>query len=74
MLAKTLSPWDITLLGTDYYPIDAPPELQRLMPADLPLRDTRGFTSQFAPMLDAEAPPSTAPAAPSRHLLVLPKR
>lgn len=34
MLAKTLSPWDVTLLGTDYYPIDAPPELQRLMPAD----------------------------------------
>ena len=34
MLAKTLSPWEVTLLGTDYYPIDAPKEVQRLMPAD----------------------------------------
>ena len=34
MLAKTLAPWDATLLGTDYYPINPPPELSRLMPAD----------------------------------------
>ncbi len=34
VLAKTLSPWDVTLLATDYYPIDSPPEIQRLMPAD----------------------------------------
>lgn len=34
VLAKTLSPWDVTVLATDYYPIDPPPEIQRLMPAD----------------------------------------
>ena len=34
VLSRTLSAWDVTLLGTDYYPIDPPPELHRLMPAD----------------------------------------
>ena len=33
-LAKTLSPWEVTVLATDYYPTDPPPEVHRLMPAD----------------------------------------
>ena len=34
MLARMLSPWDVRLIATDYYPIDCPPEVTELLPAD----------------------------------------
>ncbi|OYP35436.1 D-2-hydroxyacid dehydrogenase [Rhodopirellula sp. MGV] len=59
VLAKMLSPWDVRIIATDYYPIDCPQEVDELWPADqldrllgesdiviltLPLnRDTRGL-------------------------------
>ncbi|MGB0598460.1 MAG: D-2-hydroxyacid dehydrogenase [Rubripirellula sp.] len=34
MLVRTLSPWDVRLVGTDYYPVDPPNGLDQLWPAD----------------------------------------
>jgi phosphoglycerate dehydrogenase-like enzyme len=34
MLVQALSPWDVRLVGTDYYPVDPPERLDQLWPAD----------------------------------------
>ncbi|MDF1842003.1 MAG: D-2-hydroxyacid dehydrogenase [Rubripirellula sp.] len=34
MLVRALSPWDVRLVGTDYYPVDPPNGLDQLWPAD----------------------------------------
>ncbi|MDG2222459.1 MAG: D-2-hydroxyacid dehydrogenase [Rubripirellula sp.] len=34
MLVRALSPWDVRLVGTDYYPVDPPERLDQLWPAD----------------------------------------
>ena len=34
MLAKVLGPWDVRIVATDYFPVDPPPEIESLMPAD----------------------------------------
>ncbi|TWU51121.1 D-2-hydroxyacid dehydrogenase [Rubripirellula reticaptiva] len=34
MLAKMLAPWDVRIIATDYYPVDQPPEVDQLWPAD----------------------------------------
>lgn len=33
-IAKTLAPWDVRIIATDYYPIDCPAEVSQLWPAD----------------------------------------
>jgi phosphoglycerate dehydrogenase-like enzyme len=33
-IAKMLSPWDVRIIATDYYPEDCPPEVEQLWPAD----------------------------------------
>ncbi|QEF97052.1 Glycerate dehydrogenase [Stieleria maiorica] len=33
-LARVLAPWDVRLVATDYYPVDCPPEVSQLWPAD----------------------------------------
>jgi D-3-phosphoglycerate dehydrogenase len=33
-LAKVLGPWNVRLVATDYFPVDPPPEIESLMPAD----------------------------------------
>ncbi len=33
-LAKMLGPWDVRIVATDYFPVDPPPEIESLMPAD----------------------------------------
>ncbi|MCC9602713.1 D-2-hydroxyacid dehydrogenase [Stieleria sp. JC731] len=33
-LARMLSPWDVRIVATDYYPVDCPPEVDELWPAD----------------------------------------
>ena len=34
MLAQVLGPWDVRIVATDYFPVDPPPEIESLMPAD----------------------------------------
>ncbi|WP_146460672.1 D-2-hydroxyacid dehydrogenase [Rubripirellula tenax] len=34
MLVKMLAPWDVRMIATDYYPVDAPKEVEHLWPAD----------------------------------------
>ncbi len=34
MLARVLAPWDVRIVATDFYPVDVPPELHELWPAD----------------------------------------
>ena len=34
MLSRVLSPWDVRIVATDYFPIDQPPEVDQLWPAD----------------------------------------
>jgi len=34
MLVQALSPWEVRLVGTDYYPVDPPSRLDHLWPAD----------------------------------------
>lgn len=34
MLAKMLGPWGVRIMATDYYPVDCPPEVESLLPAD----------------------------------------
>ena len=33
-LAKVLAPWDVRLVATDFYPVDCPPSVSELWPAD----------------------------------------
>jgi D-3-phosphoglycerate dehydrogenase len=34
MLSRVLSPWDVRIVATDYFPVDRPPEVDTLWPAD----------------------------------------
>jgi phosphoglycerate dehydrogenase-like enzyme len=34
MLARVLSPWDVRIVATDYFPVDPPAEIDQLWPAD----------------------------------------
>lgn len=33
-IAKVLAPWDVRIIATDHYPVDCPPEVDQLWPAD----------------------------------------
>ncbi|MCG8652927.1 MAG: D-2-hydroxyacid dehydrogenase [Pirellulales bacterium] len=34
MIAKLLAPWEVRIVATDYFPLDQPPEVDQLWPAD----------------------------------------